>query len=88
MGPPPFGDGNDELLATSSLENILQWGHRLSAMETTMDRVAESLVMIPSMGPPPFGDGNSQISLRAELPRCVLQWGHRLSAMETARAER
>ena len=42
MGPPPFGDGKD-LVATDGVVHVcpLQWGHRLSAMESasTMTRV-------------------------------------------------
>ena len=35
MGPPPFGDGNPSLLRFGiPLVFRLQWGHRLSAMET------------------------------------------------------
>ena len=35
MGPPPFGSGNrqDSPLDLQELED-LQWGHRLSAVET------------------------------------------------------
>ena len=36
MGPPPFGDGNvHSSPATGVGMLVLQWGHRLSAMETT-----------------------------------------------------
>ena len=35
MGPPPFGDGNLDSITTAFTEAVsLQWGHRLSAMET------------------------------------------------------
>ena len=37
---------------------ILQWGHRLSAMETGRLRQPVEPIYKPSMGPPPFGDGN------------------------------
>ena len=58
MGPPPFGDGK----ALPPLSHIpshmqLQWGHRLSAMES---HPTGNLVIghgYASMGPPPFGDG-------------------------------
>ena len=37
MGPPPFGDGNAVSGATvEEFERLLQWGHRLSAMEMTI----------------------------------------------------
>ena len=34
MGPPPFGDGKSSKALMSSLMSVLQWGHRLSAMES------------------------------------------------------
>ena len=35
MGPPPFGDGNlSNCGMHCSNTKVLQWGHRLSAMET------------------------------------------------------
>ena len=36
----------------------LQWGHRLSAMETRKAHPGYFHLEVPSMGPPPFGDGN------------------------------
>ena len=37
MGPPPFGDGNHFLISVSLATGFgLQWGHRLSAMETAL----------------------------------------------------
>ena len=46
MGPPPFGDGNrTNHPGSSSLQTGLQWGHRLSAMETA--------VMATAMAYPP-----------------------------------
>ena len=37
MGPPPFGDGNDQAFYGGFVElGTLQWGHRLSAMETVL----------------------------------------------------
>ena len=39
----------------------LQWGHRLSAMETTRNAWNKSRSTMPSMGPPPFGDGNTTV---------------------------
>ena len=66
----------------------LQWGHRLSAMETILPHKAESEILIASMGPPPFGDGNRRPP-GCRGPHCPqLQWGHRLSAMETALSQR
>ena len=36
----------------------LQWGHRLSAVETKPQRLVGSGILAASMGPPPFGSGN------------------------------
>ncbi len=36
----------------------LQWGHRLSAMETALGSEKAASILDASMGPPPFGDGN------------------------------
>ena len=38
----------------------LQWGHRLSAMETVAIGAVGVPLLKPSMGPPPFSDGNSE----------------------------
>ena len=84
MGPPPFGDGNSTgvtLLAARFRQ--LQWGHRLSAMET------------PKPGPDASYEEMLQWGHRlsametfqtvADLDKQArLQWGHRLSAMETS----
>ena len=60
----------------------LQWGHRLSAMETSSPALpvccpfAARLLPLccpfaaPSMGPPPFGDGNVQSRAARLLPVC------------------
>ena len=62
MGPPPFGDGNrTSATSPSSIFPRLQWGHRLSAMETGAVLVAGHHPKAASMGPPPFGDGNDGI---------------------------
>ena len=60
MGPPPFGDGNKIAVGVmrSLVSVYLQWGHRLSAMETHRPGTPAHHGYIPSMGPPPFGDGN------------------------------
>ena len=60
MGPPPFGDGNiDTGTQIRRGASGLQWGHRLSAMETPPQSSWPHRTTSPSMGPPPFGDGNS-----------------------------
>ena len=84
MGPPPFGDGNIALATTSrSPCRLLQWGHRLSAMETVPEPSLRQRQGLASMGPSPFGDGNPTCHQPATLILRLLQWGHRLSAMET-----
>ena len=67
MGPPPFSDGNVvetrwSLAGFSETPcQALQWGHRLSAMETRIADARPFAEMVPSMGPPPFSDGNSEV---------------------------
>ena len=34
MGPPPFGDGKIAKALGKGKDTVLQWGHRLSAMES------------------------------------------------------
>ena len=51
-------------LGRSTRGLILQWGHRLSAMETFDIAGSKDCVAGPSMGPPPFGDGNKRTRLR------------------------
>ena len=46
----------------------LQWGHRLSAMETHHDDEVHRRHSQPSMGPPPFGDGNRSGPPRRRRP--------------------
>ena len=49
----------------------LQWGHRLSAMETRVPKVpiTSPSGVHPSMGPPPFGDGNGHHRLDTRLTK-------------------
>ena len=50
---------------------VLQWGHRLSAMESRRHRPAGPACREASMGPPPFGDGKAQSSRgRSYSPAC------------------
>ena len=59
MGPPPFGSGNnDDIPGESRSGWELQWGHRLSAVETVAPFYNLFPRMFASMGPPPFGSGN------------------------------
>ena len=48
----------------------LQWGHRLSAMETAPGRGCPLGLRRPSMGPPPFGDGNCSLWLTSVMDSC------------------
>ena len=57
MGPPPFGDGKGRTADVVTDSQGLQWGHRLSAMESITVAHVLSLSVEASMGPPPFGDG-------------------------------
>ena len=84
MGPPPFGDGNLLKSSRASITFVfLQWGHRLSAMET----FGAPNPLLP--GGPTFNGATAfRRWKRTLLPAAWqtlrdLQWGHRLSAMET-----
>ena len=57
MGPPPFGDGYLGFPEDHYPWSLLQWGHRLSAMDTRLHTVQLRTSDSASMGPPPFGDG-------------------------------
>ena len=84
MGPPPFGDGN-EAYRYHLRSNIpgLQWGHRLSAMETHMaDPAVGALTFLLQWGHRLSAMETSD-PVCTTLPVTILQWGHRLSAMET-----
>ena len=62
----------------------LQWGHRLSAVETANPQeIADWETRHASMGPPPFGSGNLAYDSNVGFMAARLQWGHRLSAVET-----
>ena len=58
MGPPPFGGGNLNIEDTADPIDWLQWGHRLSAVETITPVGRFTATLTASMGPPPFGGGN------------------------------
>ena len=84
MGPPPFGGGNrkpDRQLGRWNM--MLQWGHRLSVVETTSRRHWNTKSPSSFNGATAFrwwklADRN----LVSNLALC-LQWGHRLSVVET-----
>ena len=84
MEPPPFGDGNAGYAADANITDaLLQWSHRLSAMETAALIRHDLDLTSASMEPPPFGDGNSSCLASPQWISGLLQWSHRLSAMET-----
>ena len=85
MGPPPFSDGyKSEMWLKQGHFAGLQWGHRLSAMDSCRPDTGTAGPRTASMGPPPFGDGYIEDFNFIRLTLTRLQWGHRLSAMDTA----
>ena len=85
MGPPPFGDGNVEGSRRSvGAVMPLQWGHRLSAMETSRWLTDITISVAGSLQ---WGHRLSAMETASRYLRSpyysTLQWGHRLSAMET-----
>ena len=95
MGPPPFDGGNGSLLpSTSSTVSNLQWGHRLSTVETPPRRDQSVRQAMPSMGPPPF-DGGNPGSGRGESAICgafngataFRRWKHRMPALHSRTRE-
>ena len=70
---------------TSAAPVVLQWGHRLSTVETDGHTLHQRGAGCASMGPPPFDGGNRSTGLPLSSTPCTLQWGHRLSTVETRR---
>ncbi len=59
MGPPAFAGGNPSNPASSeSARPRLQWGHRLSPVETSTVGLRRLTSVQASMGPPAFAGGN------------------------------
>jgi hypothetical protein len=86
MGPPPFDGGNPEILrGIQRVVRALQWGHRLSTVETRFSSSGFSLWATLQWG--------HRLSTVETLRRmtmiwnldALLQWGHRLSTVETGR---
>ena len=77
MGPPPFGSGNLPHVQVRYWKGRflcpLQWGHRLSAVETRYQTGINALgdLRLASMGPPPFGSGNFEKRQVGILVRAV-----------------
>ena len=87
MGPPPFGDGNApetpgwwSVSVVLDAESKLQWGHRLSAMETGLLSMGDTVQCFN--GATAFRRWKLE-SRMVTVGFNELQWGHRLSAMET-----
>ena len=83
MGPPPFGSGNmSSSRWTTSSSSRLQWGHRLSVVETVQNVRLELVAGRLQWG--------HRLSVVETTQRAswgvnfrILQWGHRLSVVET-----
>ena len=59
MGPPAFAGGNClRRAARRAARARLQWGHRLSPVETWRQNSARRFLHWASMGPPAFAGGN------------------------------
>ena len=87
MEPPPFGDGkpvSGGVISPALRHQLLQWSHRLSAMErdTTMTGVS---VVAPLQWATAFRRWKVDECLECMAPKAALQWSHRLSAMESCR---
>ena len=84
MGPPPFGSGNSIAQAVNpNAYVLLQWGHRLSAVETEIGATAKGDVQMLQ-----WGHRLSAVETRQAVGNAgpggeQLQWGHRLSAVGT-----
>ena len=84
MGPPPFGSGNTARVGeTASFTFSLQWGHRLSAVETIRSSTNWAPAPRPFNGATAFRQWKLGNRVPGALDRLPLQWGHRLSAVET-----
>ena len=85
MGPPPFGDGNTRNISRyMTAVTLLQWGHRLSAMETIMLHWQHGSTTPPFNGATAFRRWKPEGRGGQRPSKGNLQWGHRLSAMETS----
>ena len=84
MGPPPFSDGNQTLFKPGqTCRCSLQWGHRLSAMETSDADGYHRPRFHPFNGATAFQRWKLFPAAASGGALVALQWGHRLSAMET-----
>ena len=84
MGPPPFGGGNRLLKAKDTISGLsLQWGHRLSVVETISKSWALCGCTPPFNGATAFRWWKHQVIIYGSASRSYLQWGHRLSVVET-----
>ncbi len=62
MGPPTYIGGN--CVCQNAQQNhyikALQWGHRLTSVETDLKRIGGTSYLIASMGPPTYIGGNNR----------------------------
>ncbi len=84
MGPPAFAGGNVPGVSSAPVDlTLLQWGHRLSPVETRTLR--QPFATRPGFnGATGFRRWKHGESTEAPVERRELQWGHRLSPVETA----
>ena len=85
MGPSPFSDGNVLMKEASSAPNWLQWGHRLSAMEISVNMGTDRGVRWLQWGHRLSAMEICLLQLCLSAYPERFQWGHRLSAMEITR---
>ena len=85
MGPPPFGSGNTGGTVFDRLDRgELQWGHRLSAVETATAKGDAQIKSVLQWGHRLSAVETSTEETARMVELIGLQWGHRLSAVETA----
>ena len=84
MGPTPFSVGYAQITSgQASQSSTLQWGQRLSALDTWIPRRRQNERLGASMGPTPFSVGYTGGDKGIIVEGVLLQWGQRLSALDT-----
>ena len=69
-------------LKSRSVLTWLQWGHGISAVDTTWEKLNTVEDMLASMGPRHFSRGYHSFPVMSQSPS-RLQWGHGISAVDT-----
>ena len=83
MGPPPFGSGNSWHAGDPGANGTaLQWGHRLSAVET-IPMYDDAVGVITLQWGHRLSAVETASIASVSCAAIMLQWGHRLSAVET-----